>query len=202
MTSQSASTSDDAEEANIRPLMASFPTGVAVVTTLGSSAEPCGMTCTSLASVALSPPTLVVCLRTAGPTLRAISASGRLAVNLLHGSAWRTSELFASGMADRFERTAWRLPLGAGGPHLILDAHAIADCTVGDTVHVGDHTAIFAEVSKVTLLEGTPEPLLYGHRRYARWSDTTETAVVPTGLATIVTVAPDFGAEGATHGVS
>ncbi|WP_455353910.1 flavin reductase family protein [Streptomyces sp. SYSU K217416] len=156
--------------ADLRPFMAAFPSGVSVVTTLDSDASPRGLTCSSLASVALGPPTLVVCIRTASPTLDVLLAQGQFALNLLHERARATSDLFASGAPDRFERTEWRLPLGAGGPHLTADAHAVADCTVVHTIGFGDHTAVFAEVGRVTVREPA-QPLLYGRRRYARWSD-------------------------------
>ncbi|MGH3530178.1 MAG: flavin reductase family protein, partial [Pseudonocardiaceae bacterium] len=48
---------------DFRTLMSVFPTGVAVVTTLGQDGSPQGMTCSALASVTPYPPTLLVCLR-------------------------------------------------------------------------------------------------------------------------------------------
>ncbi|WP_037934652.1 flavin reductase family protein, partial [Streptomyces sp. SPB78] len=54
--------------ADLRPLMSAFPSGVGVVTALDENAVPRGMTCSSLASVALDPAVLVVCLRAGGPT--------------------------------------------------------------------------------------------------------------------------------------
>ncbi|MGK5636838.1 flavin reductase family protein [Streptomyces sp. URMC 126] len=166
---------DDAEgavalrEADLRPFMAAFPSGVTVVTTLDADGRPCGLTCSSMASVALAPPTLVVCIRTASPTLRALVDQGQFALNLLHERARATSDLFASGAPDRFERTRWRMPLGAGGPHLTSSAHAVADCTVVETAVFGDHTAVFAEARRVNV-RPSAQPLLYGLRRYARWS--------------------------------
>ncbi|MGW6573132.1 flavin reductase family protein [Streptomyces sp. NPDC054945] len=154
---------------DLRPFMAAFPTGVSVVTTLDSESVPHGLTCTSLASVALEPATLVVCIRAASPTLAVLLAEGHFAVNLLHERARGTSDLFASGAPDRFDRVEWRLPLGAGGPHLTADAHAVADCAVVRTVGFGDHTAVFAEARRVTVRDDR-EPLLYGLRRYAPWS--------------------------------
>ncbi|WUF75131.1 flavin reductase family protein [Streptomyces nojiriensis] len=149
--------------------MAAFPTGVSVVTTLDSDSVPHGLTCTSLASVALAPATLVVCIRAASPTLAVLLAEGHFALNLLHERARGTSDLFASGAPDRFDRVEWRLPLGAGGPHLTSDAHAVADCAVVRAVGFGDHTAVFAEVRRVTVRDDR-DPLLYGLRRYAPWS--------------------------------
>ncbi|MFD9095557.1 flavin reductase family protein [Streptomyces collinus] len=165
----STSLSTSSDNTDIRPLMSCFPSGVSVVTALGTDSAPRGMTCSSLASVALDPATLVVCLRTAGPTLRAALDSGRFAVNLLDERARAVSDLFASGATDRFERAEWRLPLGAGGPHLTGAALAVADCEVTQAVEVGDHTAVFGRVTGVTLPDAG-EPLLYGRRRYARWS--------------------------------
>ncbi|MET8579616.1 flavin reductase family protein [Streptomyces collinus] len=165
----STSLSTSSDNTDIRPLMSCFPSGVSVVTALGTDSAPRGMTCSSLASVALNPATLVVCLRTAGPTLRAALDSGRFAVNLLDERARAVSDLFASGATDRFERAEWRLPLGAGGPHLTGAALAVADCEVTQAVEVGDHTAVFGRVTGVTLADAG-EPLLYGRRRYARWS--------------------------------
>lgn len=60
-----------------RDLMCSFPTGVTVVTTLDAAGEPFGMTCTSMTSVTLRPPTLLVCLRVGSATLEAVRNRGR-----------------------------------------------------------------------------------------------------------------------------
>lgn len=145
--------------------MAGFPTGVAVVTVVDTDGTPRGMTCSSLCSVTLHPPTLMVCLRTGSPTLAAIQRRGVFAVNLVHDGARATAELFASGAPDRFERVRW-LP-GTAGPHLPDDAHAVADCAVSRTEQVGDHHVVFGEVLRAGVAEH-PEPLLYGMRRYAK----------------------------------
>lgn len=170
--SSTAETTATTATTDIRPLMASFPSGVSVVTALDADSAPRGMTCSSLASVALTPATLVVCLRTAGPTTRAALDSGQFALNLLHEDARGVSDLFASGNAERFAHAVWRLPLGAAGPHLTEAALAVADCAVVHTVEIGDHTAVFGRVTRVTHADDK-SPLLYGRRRYARWSTAT-----------------------------
>ncbi|EST32909.1 flavin reductase family protein [Streptomyces roseochromogenus] len=159
-------------EADLRRLMAGFPTGVSVVTALAPDGTPWGMTCTSLCSVALDPPTLLVCLRAGSPTLRAALDSGSLSVNLLHQRARSTSELFGSGAADRFDQVPW-VPAQNGGPHLIEAAHTIADCTVTAEQTVGDHAVVMARVTLVTSL-CRPIPLLYGMRRYGSWAEDAE----------------------------
>ncbi|MBW4720431.1 flavin reductase family protein [Saccharothrix obliqua] len=156
----------------MRALMAGFPTGVSVVTAVGAGGAPLGMTCSSLCSVTLSPPTLLVCLRGRSPTLAAVRASGRFAVNLLHADARATAELFASGAVDRFDRVRWRTEPGGGGPHLYTDAHSVGDCRVTDVRPVGDHAVVLGEVVRVTQWPAQP-PLLYGLRRYATWNANT-----------------------------
>ncbi|WP_043512456.1 MULTISPECIES: flavin reductase family protein [unclassified Actinoplanes] len=160
---------------DLRLLMASFPTGVSVVTALGESAVPRGMTCTSLCSVSLDPPVLLVCLRSDSPTREAVASSSRFAVNLLHARSRQIAHMFGSGRADRFDLIQWRHGDGAAGPHLVADAHTVADCSVMATHVVGTHTVVMGLVERVTALR-EQHPLLYGLRRYATWPDSPEPA--------------------------
>lgn len=158
---------------DMRPLMAGFPSGVVITTALHSDGQPWGMTCTSLCSVSLEPPILLVCLRCGSPTLDAIAASRAFAVNLLHDQARAFAELFASGAADRFDRVRWAGGGATGGPHLLDAAHTIADCEVIDDSVVGDHAVVMGRVRAIHQLR-PQRPLLYGLRRYATWSDSVE----------------------------
>ncbi|NED83405.1 flavin reductase family protein [Streptomyces sp. SID11233] len=154
-----------------RAMMSHFPTGVAILTAVDHAGMPRGMTISSLCSVSLEPPTLLVCLRSGSPTLEAVLDSGRFAVNLLHGAARPAAALFASGAPDRFDRVHWEHDSAdpeAGGPHLFEDAHAIADCQVGQRHSSGDHLVVVARVLRVTQFPGRPE-LVYGRREYRTW---------------------------------
>ncbi|MEV1025797.1 flavin reductase family protein [Streptomyces sp. NPDC050264] len=162
-----AAASDD-----FRTMMSSFPTGVAVVAAEDLDGTPRGMTCSSVCSVALDPPTLLVCLRAGSPTLQAVLASGEFTVNLLHEDARGVAELFASGDPERFRVTPWERTADGAGPHLPRDAHTIADCTVSLTHRTGDHVTVFGHVRGISRPSGRP-PLLYGLRRFATWPTTT-----------------------------
>ncbi|MFD0414027.1 flavin reductase family protein [Streptomyces sp. NPDC127108] len=154
-----------------RTMMSRFPTGVCVVTALDADGEPRGMTCSAVCSVSIDPPTLLVCLRADSPTLAAALASGAFTVNLLHEGAQDVAELFASGDPDRFRATPWeRAPDGAG-PHLIRDAHTVADCDVVLTQRMGSHVTVFGETRRITQRH-VQEPLLYGLRQFRSWSRT------------------------------
>jgi flavin reductase (DIM6/NTAB) family NADH-FMN oxidoreductase RutF len=159
--------------------MSRFPTGVVVIGALDGAGRPWGMTCSSLCGVSLDPPTLLVCIRSGSPTLRALTGTGTFSVNFLHHAARYVAELFSSGDPDRFLRTEWHLPELAGGPHLRDAAHAVGDCRVESTQQVGDHTIVLGRVLRTRFPAAAGDaPLLYGLRRYAAWP--TDGSVVPT----------------------
>jgi flavin reductase (DIM6/NTAB) family NADH-FMN oxidoreductase RutF len=150
-----------------RGMMRRFPSGVAIVTTYDGDGTPRGMTCSSMCSVTLEPPTLLMCLRSGSPTLDAILLTGTFALNLLHERAEDVAQLFASGDPRRFELVSWTDDPSAGGPHLVRDAHSIADCRVSRTEKVGDHVVVYGEAHTVTERHGPP--LLYGLRAFHPW---------------------------------
>jgi flavin reductase (DIM6/NTAB) family NADH-FMN oxidoreductase RutF len=149
-----------------RQLMSAFPTGVVVVTAVDPDDRPHGMTCSSLASVTLTPPTLLVCLRADSRTCNAVVGRGTFAINLLRAEARPVAELFAAPVADRFGRVRWA-PSPHGAPWLVDDAFAMAECRIRDTVEVGSHAVVFGEVTAVSQ-EPAP-PLLYRMRRFSPW---------------------------------
>ncbi|MFD5555110.1 flavin reductase family protein [Streptomyces sp. NPDC127068] len=161
--------SDTITPTRFRALMAGFPSGVAVLTAADTtSGRPWGMTCSAVCAVSLTPPTLLVCVRVGSPTLDTMLRAGLFAVNLLHDGARATAELFASGAPHRFDQVRWEQGGGRGGPHLVDDAHTVADCVISGHQVVGSHTVVFGEVYGVRQ-HRVPRPLLYGLRRYAVW---------------------------------
>jgi flavin reductase (DIM6/NTAB) family NADH-FMN oxidoreductase RutF len=152
-----------------RTLMSCFPTGVAVVTTTDPDGRPKGLTCSSLSSVTLNPPTLLVCVTTTSPVLAAIQRRGSFAANLLHARGRQAASVFSSPVPDRFARIIWRPTVDFGLPWLIEDAFAIAECRLTRSVVVGDHTMVLGEVMAVRHTDDVP--LLYGKRRYSAWPE-------------------------------
>jgi len=152
-----------------RALMSAFPTGVAVVTSMGIDGHPRGLTCSSLASVTVYPPTLLVCLNNRSGTLEGLTVSHRFGVNLLHTDARWVAKLFAEPVPDRFSRVAWAPSARGGTPRLVDDAFAFAECRVSQIFDVSDHAVVVGEVSDVSYRAAVP--LLYGMRRYSSWQD-------------------------------
>ncbi|MBW4721391.1 flavin reductase family protein [Saccharothrix sp. SC076] len=163
-----------------RSMMRGFPTGVAVVTTTDDDGRPRGMTCSSLCAVTMAPPTLLVCLRAASPTLAAVQRHGAFAVNLLDDAAGPVAELFAFTAGERFDRVEWRSDEWAAGPHLHRDTHAVADCRISRTVPAGGHVVVLGEVTRITTRTDRT-PLVYADRSYRRWPVPLGPAPLPRG---------------------
>jgi flavin reductase (DIM6/NTAB) family NADH-FMN oxidoreductase RutF len=159
---------EGAEDVDFRDMMAAFPTGVSVVAARHADV-PWGMTCSALCSLSVNPSTLLVCLRTGSPTLRAVLGSGVFTVNLLHGEAGPVAALFASGAPRRFDQVPWRPARLTGSPALIEAAHTVADCTVERVHPAGDHAIVVGLVRAVERFR-RDSALLYGFRQYGQWS--------------------------------
>ncbi len=152
---------------DFRGLMGAFPTGVAVITAVDQAGQPHGLTCTSLTSVTLHPPTLLICLNVRSGTLAAARERGRFAVNLLHAYARRAAEVFSSAVPDRFAQVTWQPSVRIRQPWLIDDAFALAECVVVGVSVVEDHAVVLGEV--VHVKRTCDVPLLYGMRQFSRW---------------------------------
>lgn len=169
---ESRATAAPVGTAGFTGLMAGFPTGVAIVTTVDGVGNPLGLTCSSLCSVSLEPPLLLVCITNSSRTLAALKSLGLFAVNMLHQHGREAARTFSSARTpDRFGVVAWTPMTRTRLPCLHEDAHAIAECRVRTTDVAGDHTIVVGEVLSTEHLSSAA-PLLYGLRGYAVWPGT------------------------------
>ncbi|WP_405792647.1 flavin reductase family protein [Streptomyces sp. NBC_01506] len=122
-----------------------------VATAFDAEARPWGATCMFIASVTRDPSTVLVTLNGASPTAGAALTVGEFALNVLPRGARAATELFASKAPDAFDRVDWAVPRGATGPHLHVDAQAVADCTILGHAFHGEQITVVAEVSRVVL---------------------------------------------------
>ena len=79
-----------------RHLMTYFPTGVTVVASVDEANTPYGMTCSSLTSVCLEPPMILVSLTTSSRTFRYAIKQGTFGVTLLDDAAQEVARRFAA----------------------------------------------------------------------------------------------------------
>jgi flavin reductase ActVB len=150
-------------------VMASFPSGVAIVTTVDADGEPRGLTTTAVCSVSAEPPTVLVCVDLASRTLAALRECRRFAVNFIGEGRSELCLLFASKAEDKFARVAWR-PTETGMPLLADDVLAWADCATVHELEVGDHVLLVARVEAGGVQPELEPPLMYYRRSWGVWS--------------------------------
>lgn len=150
-------------------VMASFPSGVAIVTTLDGDGTPRGLTTTAVCSVSADPPTVLVCVDLASRTLAALRSNRGFVVNFIGKGRSELCLLFASKAADKFARVSWT-ETRSGLPLLHTAALAWAECVVVDEIETGDHAILVARVEDGGVQHRLEPPLMYYRRSWGVWS--------------------------------
>jgi len=149
-------------------IMASYPAGVAIVTTLEADGTPRGLTTTAVSSVSAEPPLLLVCVDLMSRTLPALRA-GRFVVNFLREGRSELARMFASKRDDKFERVAWRAS-ASGMPVLEDDALAWAECVTVHEFAAGDHFVLLGQIEEGAGAAADEDaPLMYYRRSWGVW---------------------------------
>ena len=152
-----------------RLVMGHFATGVSVVTVMAGD-QPDGITVNALSSVSLEPPLVMVALDRRRHIVPAVRAAGRYAVNVLGEDQQQLSDCCAGARLepglDVFCGASWKP--GETGLPLIDGAIATLECTVVQTVSVGDHDLFIGRVDALASAVEHAEPLIYFRRRYLR----------------------------------
>jgi len=151
-----------------RAVVGSFPTGVTVITTVGSDGLPRGLTSNAVCSVSSEPPLLLFCIDKRSNTLPSLLEAKAFVVNFLAAGRGELATSFASRSADKFAGVHWEPSATAGGsPILVDDTIAHAACTVWQMIDAGDHLVCIGHIEEACANEGTP--LMYLRRSYAAW---------------------------------
>ena len=156
-------------------VMASFPSGVAIVTTVGTDGTPRGLTTTAVSSVSADPPTILVCVDVGSRTLAALRARRRFVVNFVAHGRSQLCLLFASKADDKFDRTSWQ-ETSSGLPLLHEDVLAWAECSTVHDLEVGDHVILVARVEDAGVQHELDPPLMYYRRSWGVWSPVHESS--------------------------
>jgi flavin reductase ActVB len=156
-------------------IMASFPSGVAVVTTTDAGDVPRGLTTTAVSSVSADPPTVLVCVDLGSRTLAALRARRRFVINFMGEGRSHLALLFASKEEDKFARLTWQAT-ETGLPLLHEDALAWAECATVHDVEIGDHALLVARVEAGGTQPALEPPLMYYRRSWGVWTPTQDPA--------------------------
>src|SRR5256886_15472433 len=96
------------DPAQFRQLLGRFATGVTVVTTRDQAGKPIGMTASSVASVSLDPPLVLVSVARDNDMHPPLGAAGRFRLNVLPSDQEAISRPFADGHPNPFDRIGYR----------------------------------------------------------------------------------------------
>jgi flavin reductase (DIM6/NTAB) family NADH-FMN oxidoreductase RutF len=151
------------DAAQFRQLMGRFATGVSVLTTRRPDGRLVGMTASSIASVSLTPPLLLVCVDHKNDMHDAMAAATHFAVNILAADQEALARRFAAIDPNRFDGVGYRA--SRLGIPLLDGALAHLECSKQNAVPGGDHTVFFGLVSNGTVTNA--RPLLYYRGGYA-----------------------------------
>ncbi|UOZ03586.1 flavin reductase family protein [Amycolatopsis sp. WQ 127309] len=155
--------------AAFRRAMGNFATGVAVLGVHHAGASH-GTAVSSLTSVSLRPPMVLVCLARESRTALLVRAAGRFALTVLgerdHPAVRRFSDGGRPDGAAQFTGLAHRTGPHTGAP-LLTGGLAWLECEVARTVEGGDHDVVLAAVLDVTSAADRA-PLVHFRGDYAR----------------------------------
>jgi flavin reductase (DIM6/NTAB) family NADH-FMN oxidoreductase RutF len=153
--------------ADIKHAMASFPTGVTVITATHAGQD-FGMTCNSFNTVSLDPALVLWSIRTASGNRANFEAAGGYTVNILSHTQQALAMRFATGsQEERFAGLALaRLPTGRSQ---ILGCSAWLDCELERIIPAGDHDIMLGRVLSFGVsADPSVEPLIYSRRQFGK----------------------------------
>ncbi|MDT0390846.1 flavin reductase family protein [Streptomyces dubilierae] len=152
------------DEALFRATMTGLAKCVAVTTALGPDG-PVGCTTTSLMSLSVAPPSVLLAFGRGGRTLDDLLAAGRFAVNVLSHTQGPLVRRFATGTpAQRFRATPHAVLRGVPVLH---DAAVVMTCDVAETLTAVDHVLVVGTVRHLSTTPGSPLVLVTGEPHIA-----------------------------------
>jgi flavin reductase (DIM6/NTAB) family NADH-FMN oxidoreductase RutF len=151
---------------DFRNAMRQLTGGVSVITA-GKGRNISGMTVTSVSSLSVDPPSLIVSLNREASSWPLVKRYGLFGVNILTSDQIDIAERFTGkgGLkgADRFTGARWTTR--ASGVPLLADALAAIDCEVEDVVERHSHVIVIGRVLDVAVSARTAS-LAYWQGRY------------------------------------
>ncbi len=137
----------EAVSVDFRAAMRRLAGGVSIITA-GRGEDITGMTVTSVSSLSIDPPTLIVCINRNSSSWPLIVRHRIFGVNILGAGQIEIAERFAGkdGVkgAERFAGAQW-ITRVSGAP-LLVDALAAIDCEVEDIVERHSHAIVIGRV--------------------------------------------------------
>lgn len=163
-----------APAASYREAMRHLPGGVSVVT-VGQGEDRTGFTATSVSSLSIDPPTMLVSINRSSSSYHALLRGRCFGVNVLSTSHRQVAERFAGRDGtkgpDRYQGARW-ISL-ATGVALLADAIAAFDCELEELIERHSHAIVIGRVRSMRL-HGGSSSLVYWRGAYEQLGWTSE----------------------------
>jgi flavin reductase ActVB len=144
------------DPAEFRAAMTKWAAGIAIVTTRDAEGNPHGFTATSVCSLSMEPPLILVCLAKSARCHTAFDAADHFAAALLRPAQEALAMAFGRGLpaGEKFGHGTFT-PTVRGIP-VPDDALAVVECAVHARYDGGDHTILLGRVESARVGEGRP----------------------------------------------
>ncbi|WP_136707245.1 flavin reductase family protein [Agromyces sp. H66] len=165
-TDAAAAVDEAARAAALKDVFRTHPASVTLITA-STHTGPVGLTASSVASVALDPPSISFSVTRATGSAGGLLSADTMLVHFLADRHADLARVFAHSGAPRFTPEQGWTTLATGEP-LLADARAAFRCRALHVVPVGSSSLVVAEVLDV--IPGAPgDPLMYHDRRFHRF---------------------------------
>jgi len=139
---------------HFRQLLGRFAAGVTVLAATDAAGRPVGMTASSVASVSLDPPLLLVAVSHESDMHPVLLDARHFGLSVLAEDQEGLSRRFAEEEGDRFRDIAYRL--SENGIPVLEGVVATIECAKHSAVPGGDHTVFFGRVIGGTTSDRMP----------------------------------------------
>ncbi|MFF0038878.1 flavin reductase family protein [Streptomyces mirabilis] len=147
---------------SFKQAMASFPSGVTIVTTTDADGKWWGFTASSFCSVSMDPPLVLVCLARSAECHPVFEQAERFAVHVIGPEHTDLAVRFATRGADKFGDGDF--VADERGIPVLQQAHVVLNCTAHARNDGGDHTILVGRVDEAVL--GGGHPAVYFRRGF------------------------------------
>ena len=146
--------------------------GAVSVITVGKGDDRTGFTATSVSSLSIDPPALLVSLNRSSSSWGTLQRYGQFAVNVMahdqHYIADRFSGRGGIRGAERYDGGDWQEL--ATGTSVLTDALTVLDCELEESIDRHSHSILIGRVRAITV-RGNAQPLIYWHGKYRHIGD-------------------------------
>ncbi|QRP50414.1 flavin reductase family protein [Amycolatopsis sp. FDAARGOS 1241] len=150
----SSAVREDQDADLFREAMASFPSGVTVVTTTDDDGKWWGFTASSFCSVSMAPPLVLTCVNKSAQCWPVFTTARRWVIHVLHAGQVPLAVRFATRGVDKFAGAGFAAD--ANGLPVLAEASVALDCVVHARPDGGDHTILIGRVERTRVWPQAP----------------------------------------------